>query len=99
MMEKKDKEDKSSHHKQLVFYEDPLGLLELGVLPLVAPSQVVHVEQHDLERKQTLRKKKEKKRLPRWQWPPWPPAAQPRTALKRKPPCLWTGRGQPPKDI
>ena len=42
-----------------MFDEDPLGLLELGVLPLVAPSQVVHVEQHDLERK-NLKKEKRK---------------------------------------
>ena len=63
------KEERNSHHKQLVFYEDPLSLLELGVLPLVAPSQVVHVEQHHLERKNFYkRNKKEKKRLPQWQW-------------------------------
>ena len=46
-----------------MFYEDPLGLLKLSVLPLVAPSQVVHVEQHHLERKKISRKKKEKKNL------------------------------------
>ena len=58
-----EKNNRNSHHKQLVFYEDPLGLLELGVLPLVAPSQVVHVEQHDLERKQNLKKEKRKEKV------------------------------------
>ena len=57
--EKEELLDKNSHHKQLVLDEDPLGLLELGVLPLVAPSQVVHVEQHDLERKMLKRRRKE----------------------------------------
>ena len=59
--EKEELLDKNSHHKQLVFYEDPLGLLELGVLPLVAPSQVVHVKQHHLERKRSLERKKKRK--------------------------------------
>ena len=42
-----------------MLYQDPLGLLQLSVLPLVAPSQVVHVEQHDLERKMLKRRRKE----------------------------------------
>ena len=31
-----------------MLYQDPLGLLQLSVLPLVAPPQVVDVEQHHL---------------------------------------------------
>ena len=40
---------KKTYHKQLMLYQDPLGLLQLSVLPLVAPPQVVDVEKHHLD--------------------------------------------------